>query len=243
MHRLYHLTSNDKIKSILKNGLIPQSGHLSTLCEEKEHNVYLTNAKDAPKWANILDKWFIVRIDFPDDEVYERHVKEFNYTNYTEYICDTFIPPECIHKSNINLHISDEDYEELLLGYIDTISDICVQFARYITYYDNDYKNEELIDILNCEIKTLQFILPHFDYSKINKKAFKEHLIYMGNNGMYTLCDTYEYGNFIGDKHCPRLYEMLKISEHATDKTKWLYKWLKTTFPRRLRVNTGGWTG
>ena len=81
MHRLYHLTSNDKIKSILKNGLIPQSGHLSTLCEEKEHNVYLTNAKDAPKWANILDKWFVIRIDFPDDEIYKRHVKN-NFIMY-----------------------------------------------------------------------------------------------------------------------------------------------------------------
>ena len=42
------------------------------------------------------------------------------------------------------------------------------------------------------------------------------------------------------------MYQIVWPSEQpslATNNTKWLYKWLKKTFPRRLRVDTCGWTG
>lgn len=60
---------------------------------------------------------------------------------------------------------------------------------------------------------------------------------------MYTFCDHYECGNFDGDKHRPRLWQMLGKHDLATDETKWLYDYLRTTFPQRLFIETGGWTG
>ena len=69
----------------------------------------------------------------------------------------------------------------------------------------------------------------------------RDHLHERGDGGC-TLCDRYEPNWKEGEKYI-RLYDLLNSHPLATNNTKWLYKWLKKTFPRRLRVDTGGWTG
>ena len=74
-----------------------------------------------------------------------------------------------------------------------------------------------------------------------NAKILRDHLHERGEGGC-TLCDRYEPNWEEGEK-CIRLYGLLNSHPLATNNTKWLYKWLKKTFPRRLRVDTCGWTG
>ena len=123
------------------------------------------------------------------------------------------------------------------------ISFICVRFAEYITYIDDEpeEKAEEDKTAIELTIESLKFTLPHLNFSGINAKMLRDHLHERGDGGC-TLCDRYEPNWKEGEKYI-RLYDLLNSHPLATDNTKWLYKWLKKTFPRRLRVDTGGWTG
>ena len=94
---------------------------------------------------------------------------------------------------------------------------------------------------IELTIESLKFMLPHLNFSGINAKILRDHLHERGDGGC-TLCDRYEPDWEEGEK-CIRLYDLLNSHPLATNNTKWLYKWLKKTFPRRLRVDTGGWTG
>lgn len=132
--------------------------------------------------------------------------------------------------------------KDLALSYVDMISLVCVAFAKYITYIGNEpTEDEEGKLAIESTIESLKFTLPHLNFSDINAKMLRDHLHERGDGGC-TLCDRYEPNWKEGEK-CIRLYDLLDSHPLATDNTKWLYKWLKKTFPRRLRVDTGGWTG
>lgn len=63
MAYLYHVTTEENAKSILKNGLIPKIGERSQLVGETEKYVYLCGRKDVPFWSLILDKPVVLRVE------------------------------------------------------------------------------------------------------------------------------------------------------------------------------------
>ena len=241
MPYLYHVTTEESAKSILKNGLIPKIGERSQLVGETEKYVYLCGRKDAPFWSLILDKPVVLRVELKDGEVDENNVYQYSY--YSETLTESVIPAERIRKSQVSRSLTDEQMKDLALSYVDMISFICVRFAEYITYIDDEpeEKAEEDKTAIELTIESLKFTLPHLNFSGINAKMLRDHLHERGDGGC-TLCDRYEPNWKEGEKYI-RLYDLLNSHPLATDNTKWLYKWLKKTFPRRLRVDTGGWTG
>lgn len=241
MPYLYHVTTEENAKSILKNGLIPKIGERSQLVGETEKYVYLCGRKDVPFWSLILDKPVVLRVKLKDGEVDENNVYQYSY--YSETLAETAIPAERIRKSRVSRSLTDEQMKDLALSYVDMISFICVRFAEYITYINDEpeEKAEEDKTAIELTIESLKFTLPHLNFSGINAKMLRDHLHERGDGGC-TLCDRYEPNWKEGEKYI-RLYDLLNSHPLATDNTKWLYKWLKKTFPRRLRVNTGGWTG
>ena len=176
-----------------------------------------------------------------DGEVDENNV--FMYSYCSETLTETSIPAERIQKSWVSRNLTDEQIKDLALSYVDMISLVCVKFAEYIIYIDD--KPEEEVEenkmAIELIIKSLKFTLPHLNFSGINAKILRDHLHERGDGGC-TLCDRYEPNWEEGEK-CVRLYNLLKSHHLATNNTTWLYKWLKKTFPRRLRVDTCGWTG
>ena len=144
---------------------------------------------------------------------------------------------------HIDEEMTDEQMKDLALSYVDMISLICVKFAEYITYIDDEPEEETAEDrqAIELTIEALKFTLPHLNFSGVNAKMLRDHLHERGDGGC-TLCDRYEPNWEEGEKYI-RLYDLLNSHPLATNNTKWLYKWLKKTFPRRLRVDTGGWTG
>lgn len=241
MAYLYHVTTEENAKSILKNGLIPKIGERSQIVGETEKYVYLCGRKDVPFWSLILDKPVVLRVEMKDGEVDENNV--FRYSYYSETLTETAIPAERIRKSRVSRSLTDEQMKDLALSYVDMISLICVKFAEYITYIDDEPEEEATEDrqAIELTIEALKFTLPHLNFSGVNAKMLRDHLHERGDGGC-TLCDRYEPNWKEGEKYI-RLYDLLNSHPLATNNTKWLYKWLKKTFPRRLRVDTGGWTG
>lgn len=241
MPYLYHVTTEENAKSILKNGLIPKIGERSQLVGETEKYVYLCGRKDVPFWSLILDKPVVLRVELKDGEVNENNVYQYSY--YSETLTESVIPAERIRKSRVSRSLTDEQMKDLALSYVDMISLICVKFAEYITYIDDEPEEEAAEDrqAIELTIEALKFTLPHLNFSGVNAKMLRDHLHERGDGGC-TLCDRYEPNWEEGEKYI-RLYDLLNSHPLATNNTKWLYKWLKKTFPRRLRVDTGGWTG
>ena len=97
MAYLYHVTTEENAKSILKNGLILKIGERSQLVGETEKYVYLCGRKDVPFWSLILDKPVVLRVEMKEGEVDENNV--FRYSYYSETLTETAIPAERIQKA------------------------------------------------------------------------------------------------------------------------------------------------
>ena len=133
MAYLYHITTKENAKSILKNGLIPKIGERSQLVGETEKYVYLCGRKDVPFWSLILDKPVVLRVEMKDGEVDENNVYQYSY--YSETLAETAIHAERIQKSRVSRNLTVEQMKDLALAYVDTISLVCVKFAEYITLH------------------------------------------------------------------------------------------------------------
>lgn len=243
MLTFYHLTTEDNVNSILKDGLIPHIGERSQSVGELKKHVYLCNEEDVPFWSAVLSLPVVLKVNMKEAEINTNNV--YHYSYYSETLIDTPISAERICRSNISTELTAEQKKDLSLSYLGMISYTCVKFATYITYIsDTEKESMARHNLNNAEvlIKSLQFTLPNLDFSGVTAKMLRDCLHEMGNSGLYTLCDRYEPDCKEGEKNL-RLYELLDKHPLATEDTKMLYKWIKKTFPKRLRVNTGGWTG
>lgn len=241
---LYHVTDRATAAKILKNGLCPMIGQRSQLAGEEDTRIYLTEKSSLPYWEQILGQTTVLRIDASGLET--ERMERFEYVQYSEWTYDKPIDPKWITRSTIQAHLTDTKHRELCLSFVDTISQISILFARYVTFGDDDdaEKKEWAMDCFDyCQgvCRTMQYVLPHLNFHLVSAKDLRTHLKTMGDGGC-TLCDRYEPWLATTD-HPMRLWQLLGRHALKTEETIWLYNWLRETFPRQLRVNTGGWTG
>lgn len=241
---LYHVTDRATAAKILKNGLCPMIGQRSRLAGEEDERIYLTEKSSLPYWKQILGQATILQIDASGLET--ERMERFGYGQYAEWVYDKPIDPKWITRSTTQAYLTDAKHRELCLSFVDTISQISILFARYITFYDDDNtENKEwamdCFDYCQDVCRTMQYVLPHLNFHLVSAKDLRTHLKIMGDGGC-TLCDRYEPWLATAD-HPMRLWQLLGRHALKTKETVWLYNWLKETFPRRLRVDTGGWTG
>lgn len=241
---LYHVTDRATAAKILKNGLCPMIGQRSRLAGEEDERIYLTEKSSLPYWKQILGQTTVLRIDASGLET--ERMERFEYVQYSEWTYDKPIDPKWITRSTTQAHLTDAKHRELCLSFVDAISQISILFARYITFYDDDDTEnkewaEDCFDYCQGVCRTMQYVLPHLNFHLVSAKDLRTHLKTMGDGGC-TLCDRYEPW-FITTDHPMRLWQLLGRHALKTEETAWLYNWLRETFPRRLRVDTGGWTG
>lgn len=241
---LYHVTDPATATKILKNGLRPMIGHRSRLAGEEDERIYLTEKSSLPYWKQILRQTTVLRIDALGLET--ERMEWFGYSQYSEWTYDKPIDPKWITRSNTQVRLTDAQHRELCLSFVDTILQISILFARYVTFGDDDNrKNKEWAKdcFRQCQdtCRTMQYVLPHLDFHLVSAKDLRTHLKVMGDGG-YTLCDRYEPW-FATTDHPMRLWQLLGQHALKTTETLWGYHWLREAFPRRLRVDTGGWTG
>lgn len=230
--KLYHITKNDNIKSIMQNGLIPQINEKSKSVNETNKLVYLCPYDDIPVWKIILGYNTVLCIDLPDDTP----VSPYCYSVYMEYTYDKIISPTHITIINNTAELTDCKYKDLLFAFVDAISYLSTSFARQINYPTQKW------DIsVPKTAENLLNILRRLDYSKLSDDELRAHLIENGDEGEYTLCDRYVRPECICSGK--RLWQLFGLHPAATAETKAIYDWLKMTFKDCLFVNTGGWCG
>ena len=220
---LYHVTNKENFHKILQTGLQPSIGLNSSHAGEDKPMIYLADAHNAPLWQTILGYQYALRIDMaglPKPEKYE-------YDDMAEYMYSEPIPPERI--APVRLADRPRAQGQLCVGYIHTLSLFSLQTAIFLDRYaDNDKMRQDLINWAS----TLNEVLPRLHWSQMDPEYCRKKLIEEGEDGEYTLCDTWMYS-----KEC--LWEQIrKLNTPTTDA---LYEWIKDHLSPYLNVNTGGW--
>ena len=243
-HYYYHQTSKENAKEILEKGLEPRIGERSRLNGETDKYIYLSNRKDVPYWKILINQPVTLKIDI--DYLDKDCIQEFHYSYYGEYFYDKYIPKEAISIAKVKTSLTEEQMRHFCLSVLNTISQICVEWARYIAYDGSE--DEELANIAangfliatsNCFL--YKDIISRMDFTTVSKDDFRKEVKAMGD-GNYSFCDHYDFCNYNMEKR-PRLWQLLGEHDKSTEDTKWLYHWLKKQFTRQLYIETGGWTG
>lgn len=240
MMKLYHLTKSSNIDGILKNGLMPKIGENSKSVSEEEDTVYLCDKDSILYWKILLGADAIIEVEMeelPGDSQRYRTHDGSSYIEYMHY--------ETIHSANLKIvhdDISDIDVqvvmEQLCVQYLHTLSVYATKCARY---YNGKFSEKDKVDYHDyllhwCNV--LRTCLPRLDYASVDKSVLRNELKRAGENGEYTICDTY----FTTGK---RLWNQLieypedDLSEHH----QWIYVFIKDNLQGCLDVDTGGWCG
>lgn len=235
---LYHVTTKENAKRILKEGLRASIGDNSSLIGEDEKAVYLCRRSSVKQWRILLDRHTVLGIDEKGTE--GKDVHEFAYDSCKELIVYGDIAPEYIKR--VYIPKDDRDVMQTLCrSYIYSISHFCVSCARYYYHRDNEKKPDSYVlsamENVKHYITVLSCILPRLDYSVLDKQEIRDQLRSMYTNDYTcTICDYYADEN-------KRLYQ--KLVEFPKDDfyegRKFIYQFIKQNFKGCLRVNTGSW--
>lgn len=159
----YHLTDEENLKSIIKDGLKPLIGKNSKLGGEKEPAIYLCKRKDLPYWKILLNKNILICIRLTKDQ--EKNLLSFNYSNYGEFLCKEMIPKEQINLSKCKIE-KKKAMKDLCISHIYSIGNMCSDIVEYYSASSKD-KNEYLClkRALQCMLQSLS----RLDYTSLNK--------------------------------------------------------------------------
>lgn len=234
---LYHLTDENNLDNILKNGLIPQTGKMCSIIGDERKGIFLCEKADIPYWYIILQKPVILKVQIPCPSE-ENH---YHYSHYGEYFCTEKIDPGKITVVSKNA-ASDIDTEkamtELCISLLYTISFYCVTCARF---YRNTLKETTEQDIYYSGI-SICAIIKNLDYSSLDMDEIKNILKSIGEEGEYTFCDCYDGGN---DSNTDiKLWQKLieYPDDSASEARRCIYDFIRNTFPFAETLCTGGMT-
>lgn len=164
---LYHLTDDINIQNILKTGLEPRIGVHSQFVEETEKQIYLSDYASLPYWKIFFAKTAILRID--TEKLDKTAFTVFNYDYYSEYIYTKMIPYDAISITIQSYQtLTEQQLLDFKLSILDTVSNISLLFAKYITYLD-EYPEDALEDLEECLylIKIFKYYTTCIDLSDI----------------------------------------------------------------------------
>lgn len=231
--RLYHLTTQNKIPSILYKGLLPGLGSNSGKIDEHEEGIYLCDIRDVKYWQILLDCDTLIEVVGIKPEDCEKRP----YSSYSEYIYKDSIPPRMVHRVKMPRQ-SNEAMRELCLSYMASMSYACVASARYYNYLQDDEDKEEYRYSMLAYLDMVLAVIDKLDYRVLTEGEKEKWLIEYGEDGAYTFLDTYLNTD-------TKLYQELICypDDEFTEKRTQLYEFIKETFKQQLHLNTGGWTG
>ncbi len=208
----YHFTSRENAKKIMASGLKPQIGQHAAAVKEPNICCYLTDYHSIDAWNLTLNEDMLLYLRIPN-EFAEKHIKKWpiaygKYCPYHEYLCDETIPAEYIKKT---VRIPEPSTETIRDMCKDVIIDLSHQVVNNIRRKDKisqfEYPAEpedkkRIEDAIQFYNNHLSHLLDRLDMTLVPADELSEILKDIGENGDYTLCDTY------GDQ-TERLWEML----------------------------------
>lgn len=232
MQRFYHLTDRESVPLILKNGLQPQIGKNSQIVQESKSYVYLCDAQSIPYWSILLGKNTVLQVCIPDEYLFDT----YTYDGYSEIVLWRTISPQFISRAEMTLK-TEPAMQHLCVSHLTLISSFCADCARYysVSFCEGLYHTAEFFDSIRHDGEVVLNALRRLDYGVVDTQVLEYELRQLGEDGEYTLCDTY----FGEDK---RLWEKLPEYETdaLTDVRSIIHGLLKTTLAGCLYTNTGG---
>lgn len=229
---LYHVTDKEHLPLILKNGLIPQIGENAIICDEDAEAIYLCDCGSVLYWQILLDKPVVVR--FPINAIPTHDLEKFEYAGYEEYVTHHAIPAESIQKVSMRMPKNiTYAMRKLCINYLYTISDMCIQFARYYLHVEQNDVSDTEADFLMHTCKVLLVCLSRLNYKYL--PTLDEEIRKIGDSGEPTFLDMYINKG-------KRFYQMLLEypDDEFTDYRKQLHAYIVQTFQNELHINTGG---
>lgn len=241
MEIYYHLTSSDKIESILKNGLIPRIGDNSSIVNERKPAIYLCKKDDLPYWKILLGDKMNIIIEITNGHVMSNSF--MNYLKYKEWLKFSKITPNHLKVVNMDIDTSDA-LENLRKSHIRMISEFCVLCAKYYTESHRYYGDKEIHDEIEHLSKYLKSVLPRLKYEDASQSAIRDFVYTDGDSGEFTLSDLYCPSHATEEQKSKRLWEMLSEypDDDLSDSIRDVQSFIRNTFTECLHVNCGGWT-
>lgn len=226
---LYHVTTEENLNQIMRDGLIPMIGSNSAKVNEKEKYIFLCRKDEVPYWQILLSCSVVLQVDV----ISEIDNNIAYYGLYNEFIHKTPISSDKIKKISFPQPTA-EHMKKLCISYISSFSYFTELCARY---YDNNPSFDDLVH-LNIVADSIIAVVDKLDYSVLSKSEIKKVLASAGDDGEYTLCDHY----YDTDK---RLYEQLICypDDELSEKRKVIHKHIVNNLSGCLSVETGGWCG
>ena len=227
----YHVTKEEKLKSIFETGLVPQIGENSKDIGETEEAIYLCSEKDIPYWTILLGSTVVLEVTL-EQEINED--AKLQYSHYNEWKYYSVIPPENLKR--VSLPTEDRIKDALL----------CLQWSYTlilcddIMYVSKGYHHEHFMfedDVyytLHCTIE----VMKKLKYTELSAETKRSWLQDYGDDGAYTFCDTY----------CDTDLRMYQFLIHISDEKtyairKETYDFILEAFAGCLDVDTGGYCG
>lgn len=221
---VYHITKRSKLESIMRDGLIPQIGDNSELCDEPAEVVYLCKESDIPYWVVLLDGDVVLRIENEESEfVYRR------FDCYGEFRTHHRIYPDKI--TEVPIPATADAKLVLQREYL-------LSLSREIVYVVTSWDKGRSVDFeMMSRVFTVDIeIMSKLNYETLDRELIKGWLSDEGNDGEYTLLDTF--------MNTPkRLYEVLAEIDNpiGIEQRVAVYNFLKEKLDGCLDINTGGY--
>lgn len=222
---LYHVTTSDKIDSILEHGLTPQIGPNSEFAHEDTPAVYLCDRESIAEWAIMLGKDRVLRVF----DVNPHDLDMVTYSCGTEFVYYGSIDP-----SNIVEYKEAIPFEEGMKRLAKkTFEDLSFLTARITRSYDTGYVDPETLN--DCCYGVLNGCA-HVNFKCVSNPTQRKWLRDYADEGEYAFTDVYQ-------NTTTRLWEQLILWDDPVTQ-EWrqrLHDFIQQNFRHLLYLDTGGY--
>lgn len=241
----YHLTTKDKVASILKEGLKPSRGRnvIRIHDDEQKPCVYLTGENDIPYWAIVLGCDACIQVPVRSIQktgLYYAYWKENQPSLYCESEHQYYkpIPPDLLKEipmpTPIQMRNANLKLARHYISIISTLTDqLCRYYRHYAVYTKSEHRHTE--EWFDRVFRILKVILPRVDFHRVRYEEIVKYLRSEARDGETMFTDTINFTD-------TRLWELLP--QYPKDKfqkrRRWLYVWLIQNLQPYLYIKTGG---
>lgn len=189
---LYHITHKEKLYDIMQNGIVPEKGLNSEICDEAGNFVYLTDEESLPYWYILTGGDVVISVDKDIITDLETAAGFFprNYSGYSEYRVLCAVPAKYLEIADIPSKAKLlKAMRALAYGYTNAISDMCYKLLRAdIIKHDI----EEMKFIAFCA-ESLIAITERIDFWVINPFEYRSMIIDYSNHRCAVTFSDYYY--------------------------------------------------
>jgi hypothetical protein len=239
---LYHVTKNENLSSIMKDGIVKQIGDNSKLNDETELSVYLCEEDEVDIWKILLNGDVVIKVN--TDYLDEDYLEKVDYSAYSEIIYGKNIPKKAIIDFK-NLVPSTNAMKILAKDLIAWFGGLCACACTVYSYGMDCYRQdlEDNISAVNQSIKLIDIgVLSDEEIANLLKDLAEmpgnvlTDYYFDSVEESLKFCKEKEKGLVDNSKY-KKLFE--KIGEYDNEDLHKIYEYCKKNFSKFRDLNTG----